>query len=676
MRTSSRRSGSTVTSGPSRASGTVFCLVFLLALPFFLISGRADLLAAGKKQSSVRHEPKIASQHAGTFKVVVREVVVDVVVTGPKGRPVKGLQKRDFEVFEDGKPEQIRAFTPHQALDLSHVAFPSIPKLPPNTFMNFSRVPSDAPLNIILLDLGNTPWDEIPYARHQIALFLKRQPLEAPYAVFVMGAGKLAMVQGFTSDKDLLMAAVDSKKTSSLRFQTTANPFKSGMGLVTVYGASSFGPEGAAADNQFGRSKAIAAMRTSVPTVSVGGVPQQFKGGGAGEGARNEYPQPSSRLAAAASEFANRTQVDNTVTELEQLAVILSGLPGRKNLFWFTGSFPFSFENLHNVSAAHGTTVIINNSSDIERAARLLQMSRAAVYAIDTQGLQVFIPTTARGEVVKAEEKRMYTEHMALDAVAKQTGGRAFYSTNGFANAMATAASEGENYYTLAYSPNNTNFNGGLRHIRVELPKTHTKYHLSYRHSYFANSFDATAWQPPDPLAFTLQHGAPEAHQILFMASLQAIGRPRPATPAEIKALTQPKRLQHQAGKGKPGKRHPLILQTYVVHYGLLPKAVTVVREHNGSRRVELEFAVRAYDGTGRELANFDSRTRGTVSRKTYRQIEQYGYRVNEKIAIPVKSAFLRLAVLDRLANRVGSMEVSIPLGRAPARKDRHAANR
>lgn len=74
------------------------------------------------------------------------------------------------------------------------------------------------------------------------------------------------------------------------------------------------------------------------------------------------------------------------------------------------------------------------------------------------------------------------------------------------------------------------------------------------------------------------------------------------------------------------------------------------------------EVAATTYGKAGKELASFSSRTQGTISRTTYRQIEQSGYRVDEKIVVPVDAAFLRLAVMERLTDRVGSMEVSLPL--------------
>jgi hypothetical protein len=39
---------------------------------------------------------------------------VDAVVTDRKGEPVAGLQKKDFEILEDGKPQTISVFEEHK----------------------------------------------------------------------------------------------------------------------------------------------------------------------------------------------------------------------------------------------------------------------------------------------------------------------------------------------------------------------------------------------------------------------------------------------------------------------------------------------------------------------------------------------------------------------------------
>src|SRR5688500_7751917 len=58
-----------------------------------------------------------------SFRSGVELVTIDVVATGRDGRPVHDLKAADFELLEDGKPQEIRAFE----------------------FINFSMAPAETP---------------------------------------------------------------------------------------------------------------------------------------------------------------------------------------------------------------------------------------------------------------------------------------------------------------------------------------------------------------------------------------------------------------------------------------------------------------------------------------------------------------------------------------------------
>jgi hypothetical protein len=72
-----------------------------------------------------------------TIKTKVRVVLLDVVVTDAKSRPLNGFRQRDFSVLEDGKLQQIVSFEPHTAaLELANQIVTGRPALPPNVFLN------------------------------------------------------------------------------------------------------------------------------------------------------------------------------------------------------------------------------------------------------------------------------------------------------------------------------------------------------------------------------------------------------------------------------------------------------------------------------------------------------------------------------------------------------------
>ena len=77
-----------------------------------------------------------------TIKSKVRLVLVDVVVTNGKVDAVTKLQKQDFEILEDGKPQTISTFEEHHGAPPTQI---KVPPLPPNVYTNFPVTQTAAP---------------------------------------------------------------------------------------------------------------------------------------------------------------------------------------------------------------------------------------------------------------------------------------------------------------------------------------------------------------------------------------------------------------------------------------------------------------------------------------------------------------------------------------------------
>ena len=74
-----------------------------------------------------------------TFRTTSRAVLLDVIVSDRKGKPVTGLKQEDFTIIEQGRPQTVSFFEEHTgAIPDAEV---ELPKLPPNIFSNFSPFP-------------------------------------------------------------------------------------------------------------------------------------------------------------------------------------------------------------------------------------------------------------------------------------------------------------------------------------------------------------------------------------------------------------------------------------------------------------------------------------------------------------------------------------------------------
>ena len=77
-----------------------------VALPVAAALGAA---LSAQQQQAAPQTP--ADQPPVTFRVEVNYVEVDAFVTDAEGKPINDLTANDFEVFEDGKPQKVTAFS-------------------------------------------------------------------------------------------------------------------------------------------------------------------------------------------------------------------------------------------------------------------------------------------------------------------------------------------------------------------------------------------------------------------------------------------------------------------------------------------------------------------------------------------------------------------------------------
>jgi VWFA-related protein len=180
-------------------------------------SARAAVCAAGMIAASMGAaaqtslEPTLQQRppEGPTLTITSREVLLDVVATDKRGRPIRGLKASDFHITEEGKPQQITSFQEHMAQSAANM--PAPPQLPQNTFTNFQPVPVTNAYTVILLDALDTHVDDQMMVRHELINYLKKMEPGTPVAIFRMDL-RLRMIQGFTTDPKVLLQAAESKR--------------------------------------------------------------------------------------------------------------------------------------------------------------------------------------------------------------------------------------------------------------------------------------------------------------------------------------------------------------------------------------------------------------------------------------------------------------------------------
>ena len=591
-----------------------------------------------------------SSEPVTTIKASTQAVVVDVVVTDTQGHPIKGLQKKDFQVSEDGKPQDVRYFQEVNGASAPGVAGPATPvgapQPPANVFSNSAHAPDPGAVTLILLDLVNTPSEDQQHARDQLIDFLKSKPKNAQFALCSLSSNRalhLRLIQGFTPDENTLLAAVNSKNSSpqSARWQ-----------------------------------QAAAGTENSVDSV----------GDAAQEGPMGGWTGLLSGLQAMQAEQQvtdTDARVGITLDAFMQLARYLAGIPGRKNVVWLSGSFPMEISNtdFDNPNADRR-----NYSARFKLATNLLADAQVAVYPVDVRvrvgqdvvsasskgvGPRGTATVSAPGQPASDESPLsanqalqqgsmqqlalQSAERDTLNQIASDTGGKAFFNSNAIDEAISTATEQGSNYYTLSYTPTNRKYNGKFRKIKVAVEEK--GYRLHHRPGYIAS--DPQAPPKGDDLyrniGISMQHASPRSRQILFSVRVVPIGEKKKGESAEageklVTSVPKPR----LPGEGE--------LQRYGIDYATDSSDLRFIPMENGIHHCALKFVIAAYDEAGRQLSGTYTAWTSDLKPSDYADVISGGVRTHQEVDVPVKAASLRLGVVDALSNHLGTIEIPLPV--------------
>jgi VWFA-related protein len=578
---------------------------------------------------------------AATFKLNVRTVLIDLVVTDKNDRAVPGLQKEDFQVFEDGKPQTISFFESSFA-GSSEAAKPEARQpLPPNTFTNVPAVASNNVVNVLLMDSLNTPVADQAYSHKQMVRYLGSVPPGIRIAVFMLGE-KLRIIQGFTQDSAVLRASIK---------RLAANPSESPL-LPTP-------------------------ASTAGQSTAVNLIEQQAAANGSPELAATAVALQ--QFIDEENGFEANEQMIMTLDALQQIARYLSGVPGRKNLMWFVGVVPQC------LAAMTSETELTNGGCPYEEKYKktldMLADARVSLYPIAAGGLATdslyeaggpgipenmgspggstapgapSIPAVAPFSVLNANQvaslqsdfQQRSENQTSMDAIARDTGGRAIYNNNGIKNALASDIENGSRYYTLAYTPTDRKEVGKER--KIEIKSASGNYKLSYRRSYYEETpkeLRAAEKAPAtDPLRPLMDRGMPDFTELRYRMKVA------PATP------------QPAADAARAGDNQALSppLSRYTVSFSLSTDGLTLIPGPDGVRRATIEVALVAYSQQGKPL-NWVTRSIGLAVRPEQNaQAQASGIPFHFDIDAPPGDVYLRTGIYDASTSRAGTLEIPL----------------
>jgi hypothetical protein len=258
-------------------------------------------------------------------------------------------------------------------------------------------------------------------------------------------------------------------------------------------------------------------------------------------------------------------------------------------------------------------------------------------------------------------------EHATMSRMAEDTGGRAFYNTNGLTQAVATAINDGSNFYTLTYTPANPARDGKFRRIKVQLTQRGVK--LAYRHGYYADDPDkgppstnkgqplpsnvadsavtTDARSPLETMRIAMMRGSPTPTEIIMKVAVFPVG---PSTQTEDNPA--PRNILSEKVHG-PFRR-------YSVSYAIVPSDITFLRAPDGKIHAAFEFVIFVFNPAGVLVNRLSNVLHIASPLDDLKKNVANGIQYRQEISAPAKGEyFLRIVVHDLTRDRLGAVEVA-----------------
>lgn len=587
----------------------------------------------------VAQQPQSQGGGVLTLQQTKQTVIVDVIVGDGYGTAVTGLKQEDFTILQDGKPEPITFFEAHGGAPMKLGA---LPKLPEGMYSNFPVPTASDAINVVLLDSLNTPLADQAMVRKEMISYLKAIPSGTKIAIFTLGS-HLRMVSGFSTDPAVLLQAMSDKSVGvelSSILVTPADKQLEDKRQDQLLTTSNIGDP---------RSSASAEQRQAV----LGGVNQMRQ------------------FVSDTGSFDDDYRVKETLAAMDEMGRYLKQFPGRKNVIWFSASFPIGVDPDFNQTDAY--RMMRDYSMDIRATTQRLAAARVAVYPIDARrffqnpvlqasngGGSKMRNGYYRGAEADLEFDTVTKEHDTMDQVARDTGGKAIYNTNDLKGAMGDVIKNGDHYYTISYDPTGVKQDGKFHKIEVKCNQP--GYSLLYRHGYVAEDASASG-KAKQPGKQESTHAAS-----LFRAEMEP-GAP-PASEMLFRLQVVAEEKQPGAGDAAKGDNAKVAkpMTRYAFGYAVGVGQAKLVQTEDGVRHGVLLSMVIAYDKQGRPLNSVLNTQTLSLDPKVYTDSLKTGLPFYQELDIPQQDVMVRVGVYDVGSGAMGAMEFPLSVKQVAAK--------
>ena len=355
-----------------------------------------------------------------TFKVEINYVEVDAAVFDRQGAFVSNLRRDEFEVLEDGVPQDVTAFTQVNIPIERAEPMPLQAKAPIEADVISNARPFDGRVYVIVLDDKHTAAFRTPRTRKAAEQFITRYMADNDIACVLTTGGAGAATQDFTSNKRLLLAAVNRFIGTKIKSETEERL------------------------EEYRRQQ---------------GIPGQ-------DITRVEDPQDMQRGYDARMTLDALTNLSNWVGSIRGR---------RKAIVFFSEGIDY---NIFDFNKREATTVQEGMRAVFAAATR----SNVSIYSIDPRGLTGLGDETIEVSggfpenpllnlSMQSFNDSLRLAQDSLRSLSEETGGFAAVNRNDYNDAFSRVVKDNSAYYVLGYYPKNDRRDGRFRKIEVKVKR-------------------------------------------------------------------------------------------------------------------------------------------------------------------------------------------------------------
>ncbi|HEX2488691.1 MAG TPA: VWA domain-containing protein [Blastocatellia bacterium] len=456
-----------------------------------------QISAPGGEQKDKVEQKK---QDEPLLRIETELVQIDAVVTDKKGQLARDLKRADFELFDDGKKQEITHFAIGTAAQPAR--WLTVEKRPAEKSSSDSA-PAEIRAGryiVIAVDDFHLATENLIIAKRALNRFINNQMVAGDQVAIATTSGNVGMLQQFTEERDVLERAVNR-----LNVQQRTVTSSSDIPRITDYQAEliDIGDQDAL-ELAVQEIMRLEPMPSPPPAAGRGGRGGFNPGGLDGGASQREraIQQAQSRARAIVAQNAHYTRA--TLSNLEGVIRNLRNMTGRKMLVLLSDGFYLGGKSS-------------SQTYDMRRIIDAATRAGVVIYSIDARGLIAAPPGGSASDSFGAddinlpgvrsrvESSGVQAKLDGLNALASDTGGTLFKNSNDLSLGLQRVLDANETYYVLAYEPSTPYRDGRFHKIEVRIAgnpeltvRTRKGYFAPSEKAGAAGKTDAPAEKSPD----------------------------------------------------------------------------------------------------------------------------------------------------------------------------------